>query len=278
MLLVSDIHFGTTRAGDVDAFLRDATDPGINPERIVVIAGDITERATKGEFEKAERFLEQLIRSGAKVIYTPGNHDLGGWVGEYVRADRKAREWTRGLLGPVFSQKEVAAASDYDSILRFGEDIFVVLRSTHRGEVENLGILGINRITRKQAAWAHAELARMETVGCRLHFVTHRSLWKESGDRHSGMMKRGRLETSLIEPYKFHSFIHGHNHRFIFAHTTTPTRGVPIIRLALPTLSSRNHHWQAGYVRWDFPYDRTPRLIARQDGREPKAAGKPPAP
>ncbi len=261
MMLVSDIHFGTNRAEDVEAFLRDATDPQVNPERIVIIAGDITERASKKEFQSAERFLRRLIQCGLKIVYTPGNHDLGGWLGEYIRVDRKAREWTRTLLGPVFAQKEVVATNDYDSILRFGNDIFVVLRSTHRGEMETFGLIGINRITRKKVAWACAGLAGLDVGGCRLHLVTHRSLWRESGDRHSGMRKRRRLEESLLRPFGFHSFIHGHNHRFIFAHTSTPGLGIPLIRLALPTLSTRNHHWQAGYVRWDFPYDRTPRLI-----------------
>ena len=263
MLLVSDIHFGSNIEEDVQAFLKDAEDPAINPEGIVVIAGDITQTAKDEEFRQAEGFIHKLIQADLKLVYTPGNHDFGDWIGEYLRTNKRAREWTTVLLRPIFSQKEAVATADYDSILKIGSNIFVVLRSTHRGEVEKFGFLGFNRITGKQIEWAHSQLSAMDIDGCKLHLVTHRSIWRESGDRHSGMIKRRRLEDSLLKHFSLHTFIHGHNHRFVFAHTSTPKLGIPILRLALPTLSTRNKNWQAGYVRWNAPYERPPKLIER---------------
>ena len=265
MLLVSDIHFGSNRSEDVNAFLKDARDPEINPERIVIIAGDITQRAREEEFREADRFIENLFQHGLMVIYTPGNHDFGDWIGEYLKTNKKARERTRSLLRSVLSQKEVVAADDFDYICKVGKEVFVVLRSTHRGEIDKFGIFGNNRISSKQIKRAHSRLSAVDTGDCRLHLITHRSLWRESGDRHSGMVKRRRLEESFIGHFGFHSMIHGHNHRFVFARTSTPKLGIPIIRLGLPTLSTRTNKWQTGYVRWDFPYDRSPWLIVRRD-------------
>lgn len=264
MLLVSDIHFGRNRLQDVERFIEDAKNPEMNPDRLVVIAGDMTQFARKNEFDEAEQFVDRLLKAGLKIVLTPGNHDFGDWIGEYIRTNRKARSRTKTLLKPIFEQKEIIAAEDFDSILKIDNDVFVVLRSTHRGKWSNLGLYGANRITRKQIHWAFTQLTSLDTDNCRLHLVTHRSLWKESGDQHSRMVNPRLLEGSLLRHFSFRSFIHGHNHRFLFAQTSTPKLGLPITRLALPTLSTRNRHWQRGYVRWDAPYDKPPVLIGIQ--------------
>ncbi len=263
MLLVSDIHFGANRTKDINAFLDDAVNKKINPEKLVVIVGDITQNATTQEFQMAEKFVRRLMEQGLKLVFTPGNHDFGNWLAEYFIVNKKARTWCKKLLEPIFSQNEVIATNDYDSILKFDQNIFVVLRSTHRGELEKLGLAGNNRISKTQINWAVSILSEMDIKDRKLHFVTHRSIWRESGDMHSGMVKKQRLEKMLFKPFQFHSFIHGHNHRFVYSQTSTPKLAVPIIRLAIPTLSKRNKNWPPGYVKWHFPYNMPPELITR---------------
>jgi 3',5'-cyclic AMP phosphodiesterase CpdA len=255
MLLVADIHFGANRTEAVDFFLKDAKNPKINTEKIIIIAGDMTENASKKEFLASKNFIDSLLETGSRLVFTPGNHDLGGWIGEYLMKNKKARSQCLDLMKPILSQKGVIAVKAYDSITKFDKNIFVSLRSTHRGNVHKFGILGINRIRREQITWAISELLSLNLKDSFLHFVTHRSMWRESGDKHTRMFRTNRLETLLFKKFMFHSIIHGHNHRFVFSCTSTP-------KLAIPTLSLRSRKWISGYVRWDSPFDKIPELVS----------------
>ena len=274
VFLVADIHFGAHREADVAAFVEQACQRALNPEGIVVIAGDITQRARRVEFECALSFVDQLRRAGLRLVFTPGNHDFGDWIGEHVRTDRRARGMCRELMAGVLSQKEVIASDDFDVIMRCEQDVFVVLRSTHRGLAAYGGLWGNNRIARRQIEWAAHHLTRLGGDAERLHLVTHCSLWHDVGDHHAGMVRGRRFEEGLLGRFDFHAFIHGHNHRYAYARTTSPKLGVPIRHLALPTLSTRKRRAHTGYVRWDFPYDCPPGLVVcAEDPRQPTIPG-----
>src|SRR3954468_16913754 len=69
----SDIHFGKTDAAIiqkmVDAFV------ALKPD-LVIISGDITQRARVREFEEAKDLLMQLHAAGIPNVTVPGNHDI----------------------------------------------------------------------------------------------------------------------------------------------------------------------------------------------------------
>lgn len=70
---LSDLHFGRLHheaANDLLEHLRAA-----NPD-LVVISGDLTQRARRREFEDARAYLDQLPR---RPLVVPGNHDLPAW-------------------------------------------------------------------------------------------------------------------------------------------------------------------------------------------------------
>jgi len=260
MLLVSDIHFGANRAEDVAAFERAASD-GTNQDRIVVIAGDFTQDHKSGEFEDAAAFLCRLLEAGCVVIATPGNHDLGRWQGEKMFTNDRARARCRSLLAPVYDQPQVESHHDMDSITVVGDEVFVALRSIHRGPARWGGILRHARIRRNQIEWANRELSRLRreaSIGAssRLHLVTHRSLWRDDGDKHSAVRRRRRLEAELLKPAGFVAYIHGHNHRFSAGVRTTPKLGLRLMHLSIPTLSTRarakgeQFEYSRGWVNW----------------------------
>lgn len=71
LLQISDTHFGTERPAVVEALLQLAQ--RLRPD-VVVLSGDITQRARRRQFDAAGRFLGRLPVS-AKVV-VPGNHDI----------------------------------------------------------------------------------------------------------------------------------------------------------------------------------------------------------
>ena len=70
LLHMSDPHFGTERPAAVEALLRLAEQQ--QPD-LVVLSGDITQRARRRQFAAARRFVEQLDRP---LLAIPGNHDI----------------------------------------------------------------------------------------------------------------------------------------------------------------------------------------------------------
>jgi 3',5'-cyclic AMP phosphodiesterase CpdA len=71
LLHLSDLHFGKAFRPDVaEAVVEHARD--LVPD-VVVVSGDLTQRARPEEFESAAEYLE---RFAAPVVVTPGNHDV----------------------------------------------------------------------------------------------------------------------------------------------------------------------------------------------------------
>ena len=71
ILHISDTHFGTEQEAVVAALLRFAGERHFDA---VVISGDITQRARRGQFDKARAFVERLKQT--RVLTIPGNHDI----------------------------------------------------------------------------------------------------------------------------------------------------------------------------------------------------------
>src|SRR5262245_42965632 len=71
VIQISDLHFGTEVPAVVTAlaaFVREHV-PGL-----LIVSGDITQRARTRQFEAAQRFVAQL--PAAHVLAVPGNHDI----------------------------------------------------------------------------------------------------------------------------------------------------------------------------------------------------------
>jgi len=70
LLQISDTHFGTERRQVVEALVALAAQQ--RPD-VVVLSGDITQRARPEQFRAAKAFVDRL---GAPVLAIPGNHDI----------------------------------------------------------------------------------------------------------------------------------------------------------------------------------------------------------
>jgi hypothetical protein len=67
---LSDLHFGREDARVVEAVLEDVA--AGRPD-LIVVSGDLTQRARRRQFEAARAFLDRLP---APVLVVPGNHDV----------------------------------------------------------------------------------------------------------------------------------------------------------------------------------------------------------
>ncbi|WP_414445312.1 metallophosphoesterase family protein [Burkholderia sp. 22PA0106] len=71
LLQISDPHFGAERPAAVEALVRLAAQ--LQPA-LVVMSGDLTQRARRGQFDAARAFVARL--APLPVLAIPGNHDL----------------------------------------------------------------------------------------------------------------------------------------------------------------------------------------------------------
>lgn len=78
---LSDPHFGAVAdLAQVEAV--EALIPDLEP-RVIVISGDLTQRARHGEFQAARQYIRELERT-APVYVLPGNHDVQWWHRPFI--------------------------------------------------------------------------------------------------------------------------------------------------------------------------------------------------
>ena len=106
LIHLSDLHFGRLASRAVvedlqEEVRRQAPD-------LVVISGDLTQRARPRQFRAARAFLEALP---APVLVVPGNHDVYPWwhpLSRLVRPLARYRRYISDNLRPSFVSDEVA--------------------------------------------------------------------------------------------------------------------------------------------------------------------------
>ncbi len=131
---LSDLHFGRTDARVVKALLDD-----LHRHRpdLIIVSGDLTQRARSHQFAEARSFLEQLP---APALVVPGNHDLAPLYRPFSRVFAPREKFRRHLPGhdplPVWSDEGVLVLGlDSTRSLRWKEGR---LRDRHLDHVEEM--------------------------------------------------------------------------------------------------------------------------------------------
>ncbi len=116
ILHVSDVHFGSDHAR-ARAKTLIAVIETIHPD-VVVVSGDLTQRARSAQFGEARAFLDE-IRVPRVVV--PGNHDVPLWnvAKRFVSPLSKWRRWMRMEPTSLYVDREVAILG-IDTTRRFG--------------------------------------------------------------------------------------------------------------------------------------------------------------
>lgn len=103
---LSDLHFGRiAHPGIVEALVREVNESAVD---LVVLSGDLTQRARTTEFEGACRMLSSIE---PPTLVVPGNHDVYPWWRPYRRLATPLRRYKRYVssnLAPTFETEAVA--------------------------------------------------------------------------------------------------------------------------------------------------------------------------
>lgn len=105
ILHISDLHFGAPYVPEAGEALQRIV-PALGPD-VIVVSGDLSQRAKRSEFEQARRFLARLPELPMLVI--PGNHDVPLWrIKERLFSPHKIYcDVITPNLNPVLSHKQV---------------------------------------------------------------------------------------------------------------------------------------------------------------------------
>ncbi|CAA7623597.1 Phosphohydrolase [Candidatus Terasakiella magnetica] len=202
---LSDLHFGRTDAKVVTALLADLHR---HKPDLVIISGDLTQRARSHQFAEARVFLSRLP---APVLVVPGNHDLSPLYRPLARLFQPRAKFHLNLPGhdpmPVWQDDHlVAVGLDSTRSLRWKSG---ALKSAHLEHLEQT-------------------LAHTPHGAARLVFLHHPPSTAKSGhpyevlvDHGIDLVLTGHVHNAHVELI---SGIHGHSLVLVQASTACSTR------------------------------------------------------
>jgi 3',5'-cyclic AMP phosphodiesterase CpdA len=150
---LSDLHFGAHDPAIVEALLRALAE--LAPD-IVVISGDLTQRARRTQFRAADAFLRRIEADGRPVVLVPGNHDIPLF------------DVARRFLSPLHRWQRYIAGGRRERY--FDEEVAIVGLNTARSLTFKDGRLSIGQINALAQAFAGAASKAMRLL------VTHHPL------------------------------------------------------------------------------------------------------
>lgn len=183
---VSDLHFGREDPRVATALLRDLEQMAPS---VVVVSGDLTQRARRREFAAARDYL---ARVPAPLVVVPGNHDVPLWdvLARFTRTFDLYREYISGDLGPLFRDDEIAVLG-----------VNTARAMTFKG----------GRISQAQIAELHERLSMLPGALFKT-VVTHHQLLPPPGGHLLDRVGRGARAFSAIEKCGVELLLAGHLH------------------------------------------------------------------
>jgi 3',5'-cyclic AMP phosphodiesterase CpdA len=183
---VSDLHFGREDLRVVEAVLADLA---ASRPHLVVVSGDLTQRARRREFRAARAFLDRLP---APALVVPGNHDIPLF------------DLARRFFRPLDRYRRIVA-----------DDLSPLFHD------EDLAVLGLN--TARSNVWKSGRLSRDQIEGMRAHFaplpprvfkvlVTHHPFLPPPGAKAGRVVGRGLQALQAAEACGVDLLLAGHLH------------------------------------------------------------------
>ncbi len=184
MLHVSDLHFGEPAVPvQIDAIEHFIEERGFD---VVVISGDLSQRARPGEFQRARAFIRDANRV-SRTIVVPGNHDVKWW-----RAPLGI-----GSPGTRYTNYERYISPELEPVLRVPGATFVGLNTAHgvmpytlTWNVRDIGVVGA--LSHSQIERAREKFDRSPPDDLRAIVMHHNPMRGELSQRH-GLVNTKRV-------------------------------------------------------------------------------------
>jgi 3',5'-cyclic AMP phosphodiesterase CpdA len=192
LLQVSDPHFGTERTPVVDALVALATQ--LRPD-LVVLSGDITQRARTEQFSAARAAMDRL---GAPLLALPGNHDIA-LFDLWSRLTRPYARYSAAFgpdLAPVFASNNLLVIGVNTTRARrhkdgevSGAQIDAVARQLRQATAEQLRVVVVHQ---------PIDVMRAEDLPNRLHNHTAaQQAWAAAG---ADIVMGGHIHLPYVMP------------------------------------------------------------------------------
>jgi len=193
---LSDLHFGTETPRVVEELGESVR--AFSPD-LVVVTGDITQRARKTQFAAARRFFDSL---GFPQLIIPGNHDIAPLY-QPVRRVLSPYALYRHYIGPALD------GAFYDDAL-----LVLGLSSVQPWRVKE------GAISPRQLEWV-AEYAQRFPTQLRMLAAHHPLVEAETGQRTRRLRRHGAVMT-LLDSADIAVCLSGHLHRSFTGLAVTP--------------------------------------------------------
>jgi 3',5'-cyclic AMP phosphodiesterase CpdA len=186
---LSDLHFGRINLEVAEALLDDLA--ALRPS-LVVISGDLVQRARRRHFRAASAFLERLP---APWLVVPGNHDIPAYdlLSRFTAPFRNYKHYITADLNPFLSDGEIA-------ILGINTARPLILNFAH-------GRINHKQISRIEAAFRGVPASVFKVV------VTHHPFLPPPGVDGKALLGRARLALPALEACGVDLLLAGHWHR-----------------------------------------------------------------
>jgi 3',5'-cyclic AMP phosphodiesterase CpdA len=189
---LSDLHFGAHDPVIVEALI--ATLTQVAPD-VVVVSGDLTQRARPAQFRAANAFLQRIEARSCPVVLVPGNHDIPLY------------DVARRFLSPLRRWRRHVANGRRECC--FDGDVAIVGLNTARSLTFKDGRLSLGQITGLTQSFARASPQAMRIL------VTHHPLVPLKGDareRPQSGVGRASLALTAIRAARVRILLAGHMH------------------------------------------------------------------
>ena len=197
---ISDVHFGREDPALVKGLLRSL---GEAKPDVIVVSGDLTQRAKKRQFRAAAAFLNELPQVPRIVV--PGNHDVSATnlLERLGRPLQRYRRYITANLQPFYADAEVAIAGINTVRLLKAKD---------------------GRINRAQVTRACGEFAHVAAGAIRI-VVTHHPMDLPADDLKHPLVARAPMAMRAFARCGVDLFLSGHLHA---GHTVATRARYPI--------------------------------------------------